>query len=63
MKWQYQTIEFNFKGTFSSTIDMDSVEATLNQLGNQGWELITFNLNHGHLNSKVAAIAILKKIK
>ena len=47
MRWQYKTILFEFqkdgllRGKF---IDDEEVEAELNQLGDQGWELVTVSM-------------------
>ena len=39
-KWEYETIIFNTKGIFNSSFDADSFKRTLNEFGQEGWELI-----------------------
>lgn len=47
-RWQYQVIEF--KPAMLGSIKIDEVQAELNTLGTQGWELVsvtpTMPLNH-----------------
>ena len=47
MKWQYKTILFEFRkdGLLSGQyIDDEEVEAELNEMGDQGWELVTVSM-------------------
>jgi len=63
MKWEYKTVQFEYKGLFSSNVDAGALQDDLNSLGNDGWELVDFELNTGSLATNVGAIAILKRLK
>jgi hypothetical protein len=63
MKWEYKTVQFEYQGLLTSTLDADALQSDLNNLGNNGWELIDLEFNMGGLATKVAAIAILKRPK
>ena len=43
MKWVYKTINLALQGTFlrGTLIDQDKIDAELNQLGGEGWELVS----------------------
>lgn len=60
-RWEYQTVQLNVEGFFRPHVDEDSVDHQLDQLGAQGWELVTaFDLNRGHGRS-VEIVAMLKR--
>ncbi|WP_121965583.1 DUF4177 domain-containing protein [Myroides sp. N17-2] len=40
-KFEYKTIEINPKGTWSPKMDLKEIDKTLNELGEQGWELVS----------------------
>lgn len=59
-KWEYKTIKTEAKGFFlGGVVDTKDFEAQLNQLGSQGWELVSvFDTNmaaHGATREIVAA--------
>jgi hypothetical protein len=60
-RWEYQTVQLDVEGFFRPHVDEDSVSHLLNQLGAQGWELVTaFDLNRGHGRS-TEIVAMLKR--
>jgi hypothetical protein len=40
-KWQYKTIKVFAKGFLGGSIDNNALEEELNDLGREGWELVT----------------------
>ena len=66
MKWQYHTVAFSIgRGFFpfkaGGQVDDDEITRTLNELGNEGWELVSaFDTNYegGSTNS---VVCILKR--
>jgi hypothetical protein len=60
-RWEYQTVQLDVEGFFRPHVDEESVSYQLNQLGAQGWELVSaFDLNRGHGRS-VEIVAMLKR--
>jgi len=48
-QFEYKTIFTDAKGFFGGKIDQGSMDRQLNQLGDQGWELIsTFSSNQSY---------------
>lgn len=39
--WEYKTIKFNPKGFLGGVVDIPTLDAALNDLGAQGWELVS----------------------
>ena len=66
MNWQYKTIAFNIRrGFFPFTpggqIEEDEITRTLNELGKEGWELVSaFDTNYEG-GSTNAVVCILKR--
>lgn len=49
-KFEYKTIEVKPKGTWSSKFDIVEIDKILNDMGNQGWELVSMedrNVGYG----------------
>jgi hypothetical protein len=60
-RWQYQTVQFETKGFLGGILDLDAFQDTLNQLGSQGWELVTcFDTNMSEGQSRYV-IAVFKR--
>jgi Domain of unknown function (DUF4177) len=62
MKWEYLTVKFSTSGVFSSgQLDGEAFNEKLNELGEQGWELVSVfgtNLPEGMTRD---VVAILKR--
>ena len=59
--WEYRTIKLETKGMMGGILDTQSFDALLNQLGSEGWELVTaFDTNQAYGASR-EAIAIFKR--
>ncbi len=53
MKWEYQTVKLNVRGTWGVKFDVDEVQNFTNDLGAEGWELVSaFSVNEGRGDSK-----------
>lgn len=49
-KFEYKTVEINPTGTWSSKFDIVEIDKILNDMGNQGWELVSMedrNIGYG----------------
>jgi hypothetical protein len=61
MKWEYRALKIEPKGLLGGIVDAGEFERALNELGNQGWELVTaFDTNLSHGASR-EVIAVLKR--
>lgn len=40
-RFEYKTIEVKPKGTWTSKFDIVEIDKILNEMGSQGWELVT----------------------
>lgn len=62
-KWEYKTLKFKTKGVFGGIIDTEDFEYALNQLGDNGWELVScFDTNQSQGASR-EVIAVFKRMK
>ncbi len=55
-KWSYKVIEFDSKGFVGGKVNSRNIEDRLNELGNQGWALVssfTTNQAYGQTNKIV----------
>ena len=53
MKWEYQTVKLNIEGTWGVKFDVDKTQNFANDLGAEGWELVSaFAINEGAGHSK-----------
>jgi hypothetical protein len=59
MTWEYTTLMLAATGFFGGDVDGDALTDKLNELGAQGWELVTMfdtNMAHGRTNDVVAVL-------
>ncbi len=53
MKWEYQTVKLNVVRTWGVKFDVDETQNFTNQLGAEGWDLVSaFAVNDGTGYSK-----------
>jgi hypothetical protein len=49
MNWEYKTIKLAAKGFTGGKFDENQLDLYMNQLGSEGWELVTgFDTNKGY---------------
>ena len=61
MRWQYHTLKIHPGGFWGGKVDSDQLGSTLNQLGQQGWELCTsFETNTGQ-GASAEVVLIFKR--
>ena len=60
-QWEYRTVLIDVSGWISPTVDPESMTASLNEHGADGWELVSaFDLNRGHGRSS-EIVALFKR--
>lgn len=59
-KFEYKVVKVDAKGFWSSTVTPTDMEVLLNQLGQDGWDLITA-FNTSIYESKVGNVMIFKR--
>lgn len=61
-QWEYRTVKVEAKGWFvGGVLDQSKFEAALNELGRDGWELVsTFDTNMLHGQTR-EIVAVLKR--
>lgn len=60
-RWEYKTIKVDAKGILGGVVDMAAFDALLNDLGAQGWNLVsTFDTNMIHGASR-EIVAVFKR--
>ena len=60
--WEYKTIKFNSKGFLGGVVDIPTFGAALNDLGAQGWELVSvFDTNTIDDDATQEIVATLKR--
>jgi hypothetical protein len=63
MRWQYKTIKLATTGLMGGKLDAGELDRQLNELGRDGWELMTvFDTNQGSGQSR-DVVAVLKRQK
>jgi len=49
MNWEYKTIKLATRGFAGGKLDENQLDSYMNELGSQGWELVTgFDTNKGY---------------
>lgn len=62
-KWEYKTLKFKTKGFWGGVMDLEDFEYALNQMGDDGWELVScFDTSQSQGSSR-EVIAVFKKQK
>lgn len=60
-KWEYKSVKFEAKGWLGGVADVQALDASLNGLGQQGWELVAvFDTNMAQGVSR-EVVATLKR--
>lgn len=61
VQWEYKTLEFTTTGFSGGILNINEFNNTLNNYGNDGWELVScFDTNQSHGASR-KVIAVLKR--
>jgi len=56
MKWEYRTLKIDVRGFWGAKVDESRIDGVLNEVGADGWELVTaldINILHGQSSDLV----------
>lgn len=60
-RWEYRTVSLPLAGFFGPKVKPDEIDAMMNALGHEGWELVTaFDVASGHGQSS-GLVGIFKR--
>ncbi|MBQ1447823.1 MAG: DUF4177 domain-containing protein [Erysipelotrichaceae bacterium] len=62
-QYEYKVITFDTKGFFGGNVDVDLVEEELNELGEEGWELVSCTNTNQSYGSSKSLVCIFKRKK
>jgi hypothetical protein len=61
-RWEYKTIKMEAKGFMGGVVDTDKFDAMLNELGAQGWNLVSvFDTNLAANGASREIVAVFKR--
>lgn len=61
-RWEYKTVKMEAKGLMGGVVDTDKFDTLLNQLGMQGWNLVSvFDTNMAVNGTTREIVAVLKR--
>ena len=63
MKWEYTTVKMAATGFTGGKLDEDAFTDCMNELGNQGWELVTAFGTHQGGGQTRDVVAVFKRPK
>ena len=58
MRWEYKTLKYTKRSFFTGALDAEALEHALNDLGREGWELVSINQTQMQ-----SALVVLKRQK
>ncbi len=63
-KWEYTVLKYQLKGFISLSLDIEELDKALNQLGDEGWELVScFGVdNNGYTKEMIATLKRQKEL-
>jgi hypothetical protein len=61
MGWEYKVVDLETKGFFVVDFDAKKAEAELNELGDQGWELVTVATTSSHTGRSLSNVLVFKR--
>ena len=62
-KFEYKVFAFDTKGFWGGRVEIDQIENQLNQLGNEGWEMVSCTSTNQSYGASKSILCILKRKK
>lgn len=62
-KFEYKVFAFDTKGFWGGRVEIDQIENQLNQLGNEGWEMVSCTSTNQSYGASKSIVCILKRKK
>ena len=60
-KFEYKVVTYDPNGFFGGNVQIDQIEDQLNQLGNEGWELVSCTSSNQSYGSTKSLVCIFKR--
>lgn len=60
-KFEYKVVTYDPNGFFGGNVKIDQIEDQLNQLGNEGWELVSCTSSNQSYGSTKSLVCIFKR--
>ena len=62
-KFEYKVFVIDTKGFWGGRVEIDQIENQLNQLGNEGWEMVNCTSTNQSYGASKSIVCILKRKK
>jgi hypothetical protein len=62
-KFEYKVFAIDTKGFWGGRVEIDQIENQLNQLGNEGWEMVSCTSTNQSYGASKSIVCILKRKK
>ena len=62
-RYEYKVVAYDTKGLFGGKIDSGEFESQLNQLGNEGWEMVSCTSSNQSYGSSRSIVCVFKRQK
>ena len=62
-RFEYKVVTFDTNGFFGGNVDTMQIESQLNQLGNEGWEMVSCTSTNQSYGASKSIVCIFKRKK
>ena len=62
-KFEYKVVTYDTKGFWGGTVEVHQIENQLNQLGNDGWEMVGCTSTNQSYGSSKSIVCVFKRKK
>ncbi|MBO4627964.1 MAG: DUF4177 domain-containing protein [Lachnospiraceae bacterium] len=62
-KYEYKVLTYDTKGIWGGKVETQQVESQLNQLGDDGWEMVSCSSTNQSYGSTKCIVCVFKRMK